>query len=340
MKFKMPLFVLLCIYLLGSLSYCEDNSDDESVSGNWLRTTPFKGSRRSGSATFTIGNKAYVGLGYNGDEYFTDFYEFDANQGFWKSLTAFPGVPRERAVSFSVNGKGYVGLGYNRKEDTEELRDFWEYDPVTNEWTQLNDFGGAARYNAVAFSIEDKAYVGTGNDGSNDLGDFWEYNASTDTWQEIVSYPGQKREEAVVFLIDNKAYICGGKNNGLTDTEFWEFDAEAKTWSNKRPESDEDYYDEFTAAVRRSGAVALSYNNKAYITTGIASTGVLDNSVYEYDPSTQIWDRKTSFEGSTRAQAVAFVVANQMYVGTGQSGSSRFDDFWLFMPNDEYEEND
>src|SRR5690606_2682064 len=127
----------------------------ESELGNWVRTTPFKGSRRGGSIVFTIGEKAYVGLGYNGDKYFTDFYEFDVNEGFWRNIAPFPGVPRERAVAFSVNGKGYVGLGYNRDEDTEELRDFWEFDPTKDpedRWTQLTNFDGVARYNAVGFS--------------------------------------------------------------------------------------------------------------------------------------------------------------------------------------------
>lgn len=341
MNYKLSLFAVLCAVILAPLSACdEDTEEDESELGNWVRTTPFKGSRRSGAITFIIGDKAYLGLGYNGDKYFTDFYAFDVNEGFWKNLAAFPGVPRERAVSFSINGKGYVGLGYNRDEDTEELRDFWEYDPATNLWTQLNDFGGNARYNAIGFATGGKAYVGTGNDGSNYLGDFWEYDPATDAWQEIISYPGQKREEAIAFLLEGKAYICGGKNNGITDTEFWEFDAEARTWTNRRPDDDEDYYDEFTAAVRRSGAVAFTLNSRAYITTGIASSGVVDNSVYEYDPFTQVWDKKTSFEGSSRTQALAFVLSDQIFVGTGQSGSTRYDDFWLFRPNEEYEEND
>jgi N-acetylneuraminic acid mutarotase len=74
--------------------------------------------------------------------------------------------------------------------------------------------------------------------------------------------------------------------------------------------------------------------------TGISSSGIADNSFYEYDPFTEVWDQKTSFEGSGRTQAIAFVLADQIYVGTGQSGSTRFDDFWLFRPTEEYEEND
>jgi hypothetical protein len=45
------------------------------------------------------------------------------------------------------------------------MKDFWEYDPATNTWTQKADFGGTARYSAVGFSIADKGYLGTGTDG-------------------------------------------------------------------------------------------------------------------------------------------------------------------------------
>ena len=42
-------------------------------------------------------------------------------------------------------------------------KDFWEYDPVGNTWTQKADFGGTARYAAVGFSIGNKGYIGTGH---------------------------------------------------------------------------------------------------------------------------------------------------------------------------------
>jgi N-acetylneuraminic acid mutarotase len=341
MKYRNSFLFLLVLLTILCFPSCDNNDDpDDAEVGNWVKTTPFKGSRRSGAIVFTIGNKAYVGLGYDGDEYFTDFYEYDLDLGFWQTKTSFPGIPRERAVAFSINGKGYIGLGYNRDQTKEELGDVWEYDPATNNWKQLNNFGGTARYNAVGFSIGTKGYVGTGNDGSNYNGDFWEYEPVTDTWQEIVSYPGQKREEAIAFVLEGKAYLCTGRNNGTHDNDFWEFDPESKTWTSRKPDDEEDYYDEFTTAVRRHSAVAFVMDGKGYIATGTGSAGTVDNTVWEYNPQTQVWDEKTSFEGTARAYAVAFVLGGRTFLGTGQSGSSRFDDIWEFNPLDEYEEND
>jgi len=335
----MSLF-LFSLMIVVSLS-CQDNtSDDTDQVGNWVRTTPFKGSRRSGSVVFTIGNKAYIGLGYNGDEYFSDLYEYDIDLGFWKTKAPFTGVPRERAVAFSIDGKAYIGLGYNRDEEKEELDDFWVYDPAADTWTQLNNFGGSARYNAVGFAINGKGYVGTGNDGSNWNGDFWEYDPSNDSWQEIVSYPGNKREEATTFVLNGKAYLCTGRNNGITDIDFWEFDPEAKTWTSRIPTDDVDYYASFGSAVHRYNAVSFALNGMAYIATGITSTGTADNTVWQYDPTTQVWTSMTAFEGASRSQAVAFVIGSRVFVGTGQSGSSRYDDIWEFRPNEAYNEND
>jgi hypothetical protein len=58
-----------------------------------------------------------------------------------------------------MNGKGYVGTGAGYNGAT---ADFWEYDPVTDTWTQKADFGGGIRRDAIGFSINGKGYLGTG----------------------------------------------------------------------------------------------------------------------------------------------------------------------------------
>ncbi|MEO5674560.1 MAG: kelch repeat-containing protein, partial [Chitinophagales bacterium] len=44
---------------------------------------------------------------------------------------------RNSAVGFSIGNKGYLGTG----EDGGPKKDFWEYDPDANTWTQKADFG-------------------------------------------------------------------------------------------------------------------------------------------------------------------------------------------------------
>lgn len=75
----------------------------------------------------------------------------------------FIGIGRSSASGFELNGKGYVGLGY---DGTNRLKDFYQYDPSTNTWSQKADYAGTARYGAIGFQVGDKAYIGTGYDGN------------------------------------------------------------------------------------------------------------------------------------------------------------------------------
>src|SRR6476659_4073799 len=81
-----------------------------------------------------------------------------------------PNVPqpsaRIGAVGFSIGSKGYLGTGYSISSPY-YTKDFWEYDPDSNAWTQKADVGGTDRYWAVGFSIVSKWYVGTGSIGSS-----------------------------------------------------------------------------------------------------------------------------------------------------------------------------
>jgi hypothetical protein len=44
-------------------------------------------------------------------------------------------------VGFSIGNKGYLGTGLDHDYPSYK-KDFWEYDPVANAWTQKADFGG------------------------------------------------------------------------------------------------------------------------------------------------------------------------------------------------------
>ena len=78
------------------------------------------------------------------------------------------------ATGFSVYGKGFIGTGDDQSSGT-NYNDFWEYDPTTNTWVQIQDFFGMARRYLVAFTIGNSAYVGLGTNGTN-FKDFWEFD--------------------------------------------------------------------------------------------------------------------------------------------------------------------
>jgi len=60
---------------------------------------------------------------------------------------------------------------------------------IPDTWVQKKDYGTAvdSTYGAIAFSIGNKGYVGTGY-AKRRLNDFWEYDPNTDTWSQKASF--------------------------------------------------------------------------------------------------------------------------------------------------------
>lgn len=344
---------LLIVITLGSLIQSCDDDDDDDL-GNWVKTSPYGSTNRSGAVCFTIDRQVFIGLGYNPntidaenveDGYFRDFYMFDADLDNWIQIASFPGELREQAVSFSDGTYGYVGLGYNRELDL-EMRDFWRYDPDADVWEKRdNDFKGSARWGAVGFAIGGYGYVGTGfDDGGTYKGDFYRYDPANDEWTQLENFKGDKRRGAFAFVMDGKAYIGGGTNNDSYSTDFYRFDPDPdadEVWTSLEITDDDDNdYDDFVDAVQRYQGVAFVFNGKAYIGTGLNSSSSVTRTFFEFDPTDNDWNDVNSFEGNPRNLAVAFVVGEKAYVGTGGNGTSRYDDIWEWRPYEEYEDAD
>ena len=80
---------------------------------------------RNYGTAFTLGSKAYVGLG-NSTGVRQDFWEYDPSADTWTNKTAFEGSARQNAVSYIVNGKAYVATG---RSGNYYFSDIWEFKP-------------------------------------------------------------------------------------------------------------------------------------------------------------------------------------------------------------------
>ncbi|MBN1158129.1 MAG: galactose oxidase [Bacteroidales bacterium] len=326
-------FLILALFA-ATITSCSKDEETETLLGNWVKLSDVPGSARAFAVSFTIEGHGYIGGGIDADNnILNDFWKYDPERNNWEQIADFPGEPRYRAVAFALKGKGYVGTGFN---GVNRLKDLWCYDPDTDSWEQKTDFPGTARYGAVAMSIDTTGYVGTGFDGSY-LKDFWAYYPESDTWEQKDYVSGSKRMYAVAFVLNGKGYICTGINSGVYEDDLLEYDPSTGLWSEKRriaDVSDDDYDDAYT--IIRSNAVAFVIGSKAYITTG--TTTSIKTDTWEYDPFTDTWEARTSFEGTARTDAVAFSVStpSKAFVVTGKSGNYRLEDIWEFKPNDEY----
>ena len=327
--FKKGIFystLLVSLILIGC-----SNDDDEDTLGNWIKKSAFDGPARSSATGFVIGTYAYITTGYTGDEYLSDLWAYNSTGDFWEQKANFIGVARSSGAGFELGGKGYVGLGY---DGTNKLKDFFEYNPDTNSWTQKTDFAGTARYGAVGFQVGGKAFLGTGY-GGNYLKDFYQFNATENSWTQVNGFSGNKRRNATVFIIDDIAYLGTGINSGVNQSDFWAFDPSTDVWTRKR-DLDDDEEDHDTYSIKRSNAVSFSLDGLGYVACGESS-----KTVWEYNPTTDIWKEKTSLEGSGRSDAIGVSFAsNKAFIMLGKSGTSYFDDVWEFKPKEEQNDDD
>jgi N-acetylneuraminic acid mutarotase len=315
---------------------CNKSGDDSSdLTGNWSTAPDFKGDARSESVSFVINDIAYVLTGTSKNGPYNDVYAFDVTNGNWTKKAPLPAIFRNSAVAFAINGKGYIGTGYEGdiKSDN-NLKDFWEYDPIGDAWTQKDSLLGDARYDAAAFVINGKAYVCGGYDGNKAFNDCFEFDPTTaqgHQWTEKASFP-HKTYQGLAFALNNKGYLMTGTNNAEVQKELYQFDADLNQWTTKRPlyNYSNDSYDDHYTTITRQNAVTFTLDKYAYIATG--SNGGYAASTWAYDADADTWKEYTGFEARTREGAVAFTVKNRAFVLTGQTGTLFMDNMFEFSP--------
>lgn len=262
--------------------YTKDFWEYDPVNDTWTQKADMGGSPRFSGIAFSIGNKGYAGLGsLNGSSPSGDFWEYDPATNDWTQKAVFPGVGRISSVGFSIDTKGYVGTGSETSEIGNETNEFWEYDPVANSWTQMQDFGGDVRDRAVGFSIEGKGYIGTGYHftGSSPVSysDFWEYDPINDTWTQKADFEGVSRSNSIGFSINGRGYIGLGYNGSEVVTDMWQYD----------PAQDDWFQMAYFEGEGRFASTAFCLNDAAYVGLGYyvePPSGVIElNDIWVYE---------------------------------------------------------
>ena len=240
----------------------------------------------------------------------------------WNQVSSHPSNARHRSSAFSIGNKGYFGGGHINSGVPVWHQDWWQYDPASDSWTQIADYGGGAHYHSSVFVIEEFGYVGCGeNEMSLYTTEFWKYIPQVNIWEPIADFPGTPRRGAAGFSINNMGYVGCGQSDGGYEVDFFRFDPSVNTWYQVA-----DFIGE-----ARSSAVSFSYNGKGYVGTGhIWGDDVKD--FYMYDPSTDSWTQKADVSDIDRQDATGFVLNGYGYIGTGNDvdASENYDDFWRY----------
>ena len=200
-----------------------------------------------------------------------------------------------------------------------------------NNWRELNDFLGGQRERAVAFSIGDYGYLGTGVDTAEQvLKDFWRYDPITDSWTQMADLTGPGRRDAVGFSAGGKGYIGLGIDNhvsilGNKMKDLWEYDPTLNSWLQKA-----DYPGGGGTGVFFSTVFVA--DEKAYVCGGKIGPNLYINQLWEYKPSVDTWTQRAPFLGGVRYLASSFCIDGVGYVGMGANQDVYKKDFYKYNP--------
>jgi gliding motility-associated-like protein len=243
----------------------------------------------------------------------------------WYPKQNYGGTGRNRAFGFSIPSiaKGYLIGGY----DWSYRKDTWQYDTLTNAWTQMVNFPAGSTVGA-AFSIGNKGYAGLGTDaGFVMYNTFYEFDPALNTWAPKANFPGGPRSYIYNFAAGGKGYVGGGMDpSQAVYDDLYEYDPVTDSWTAKA---------NFPGGTRFLTA-HMNIGSKGYVGMGMdASYTVVYNDFYEYDPAANSWIARAPLPAGNRGEPSCFSLCDKGFLTCGYSVPHTVfhNDFWSFDPS-------
>ena len=169
---------------MGYNPYTTDFWKYDQQNDTWSQIANIGGQPRSAGTGFAINGVGYVfGGGQLGGPHNNQVWQYDTSANAWSIKTFCPCYPRSASAVFTIGNDAFIGLG---ADDTSTFQDFYRYNPLSNTWQQLPDFGGGKRLETFAFSLGNNGYVGTGSSliypNLTLLQDVWQLSLNTSTF--------------------------------------------------------------------------------------------------------------------------------------------------------------
>jgi N-acetylneuraminic acid mutarotase len=134
---------------------------------NWSQLPNIPGQGRHHPFQFVAGNQVFAGMGHNGPFIYDDWYKLDTLTDTWVIMNDFPGEARVAGTQFDFQGKGYVLSGDGDNHSFMQTGEFWEYDHITDVWTQLPPHPGISRWAPGSMVIDNYVYFFGGTNRQN-----------------------------------------------------------------------------------------------------------------------------------------------------------------------------
>lgn len=306
--------LIICLFTVSaSIAYSQDQ---------WIIKDSINGDPRSAASAFVLAGEGYAMCGLDASGFRRKLYSYTFWQDDWDDEGSLgglngDGLERGSASAFVVGNKGYmcVGQGYTNPF----FKDLWEYDPVTNAWTQKADFAGSARRQGIGFGIDNYGYVGLGYDANGYCKDMYRYDPATNIWTQLNDFGGTARKDAVGIAMGGQAYVGTG-DDGVLRKDFWKYEPTTDTWTQKQ---------DFPGTARK-GAVGCGIFPQVFICTGEDVNFEYTTDLWEFNYFSETWAQRAEFIGPGRSHAFCFPLNDNVFVGTGYGENGFMKDVYSY----------
>lgn len=331
-------FIVISVLSFIILLACSDD-DCDSLSGKWSRvgdiyvSADVDNEYHNEGVTFKIGESVFWCVG-------DLLYRVSGESNISNALDKFPGTARKGAVAFVIGEKAYVGLGYSEEEGERVYHDdFWVFNGKTYKWEiepLLYQFPGGARGNAVAFTLEGRGYVGTGQYAGETLRDFYTFDPETG-WHEFESLK-HSFYGGVAFVAGGCAYVCtGGKDLDVLSSKTYDLFvgmykltlATGKWETLDRIDGEGGMFD---GTRIHASCFVLKHGGReyAYVVSGLNQYGMAIANCMRYDPRKDKW-QEVAYLPEPTVGGSAFSIDGKGYVMVDQRRGFN-NTLWEFQP--------
>lgn len=186
---------------------------------------------------------------------------------------------------------------------------------VTEVWTRMGDLPETYDMYSDAVVVGQDVYIRGGKvEDLYDKGDFaiWRYTPSSGIWGKIPDFPGGLRTEMTLFNIDTKLYAGLGcvyleNRPNPYKRDIWEYDTLTGQWKGIC-----DYPREDNQVI-----AAFGWKGKGFVVSRTSGEAFSMMNVFVYDPSTNVWIKKSTFPGSEIGANLFALVNNRAYIICG-----------------------
>ena len=249
-----------------------------------------------------------------------------------KECASMPDGGRASACSCVLDGKAYIFGG--RDEKGTYLSDLWEYDPKTDNWTDLGTTPLKARVNATIAAVDGKIYVGLGYSTKKAyykdayMRDWWSYTPETDTWVQLAEYPTANTVAVSSFVVEGNIYALYGFGFGYTK-DVYRYNVSENSWSQVADNNEREWMN--------FGSRGALCGGRLYFGLGYRISTL--NHWFEVDLPTNTWTPRHALPGKGRVFAACAATDKEVYILGGRffagemTGGEVFDSYLRYSPD-------